>query len=284
MKIDRIFAAALIFMGAGTLCLSCIKKAPDAEPPVQEVPSEEAAVEEIPVPVESFAKATVLSEKTQLCLWGRDEKMHKISTLLNTDRTEILFIDEISDSRTYNDTEYLHAIYDHCDYWISGRHIAVNSVPAVVIENCSLYADSNLQLPTDGRNSPLKFGRMIALSDLEEDTTETSEKIFYYDSKEDCVKSAWIKKGLVSSREDDVVVMKVVEGLRVTKRATPRNELFKRAAKYDPCPKVKAALNSQMVEKVENNYQDVLNALPGARIKVNVKELMTVDQSKDPFQ
>lgn len=78
--------------------------------------------------------------------------------------------------------------------------------------------------------------------------------------------------------------MQVVEDLRITKRATPRNELFKKAAKYNPCEAVLACLEAEKTEKIENNYQDVLNALPGARYKVNVKELMTVDQSKDPFQ
>ena len=45
-----------------------------------------------------------------------------------------------------------------------------------------------------------------------------------------------------------------------------------------------AALDAEKTEKIENNYQDVLNALPGAKYKVNVPELLTVDQSKDPFQ
>ena len=78
--------------------------------------------------------------------------------------------------------------------------------------------------------------------------------------------------------------MDCVKQLRITKRATLRNEIFKRAAKYKPCLKVAAALDAEKTEKIENNYQDVLNALPGAKYKVNVPELLTVDQSKDPFQ
>jgi len=62
------------------------------------------------------------------------------------------------------------------------------------------------------------------------------------------------------------------------------NELFKKAAVYKPCAKVGAALEAEKVERVTNNYQDVLNALPGAKNKVNIPDLLTVDQSKDPFK
>ena len=76
----------------------------------------------------------------------------------------------------------------------------------------------------------------------------------------------------------------IAEDLKVTKRAVPRNELFARASKYKPCKKVLAALNAQKEEKKTYSYQQVLKSVQRMNFGVNVDELMTVDQSKDPFK
>ena len=109
-------------------------------------------------------------------------------------------------------------------------------------------------------------------------------KIFYYDTSEKSVREAFVSAESISEREDDIVVSQVVESLKVTTRAVPRNELFAKAARYKPCKKVLAALNAQKVEKKTYNYQEVLKSVQKMGFGVNVNELMTVDQSKDPFK
>ena len=84
--------------------------------------------------------------------------------------------------------------------------------------------------------------------------------------------------------EDDIIVSSIVEELKVTARAVPRNELFAKAAKYNPGQKVLAALNEQKVEKNTYSYKQVLKSVKKMSYGVNVDELMTVDQSKDPFR
>ena len=80
------------------------------------------------------------------------------------------------------------------------------------------------------------------------------------------------------------MVSQVVESLKTTKKAVARNELFAKAAKYKPCKKVLAALNEQKVETKSYNYQEVLKSMQRMGFGVNVDELLTVDQSKDPFK
>jgi hypothetical protein len=46
---------------------------------------------------------------------------------------------------------------------------------------------------------------------------------------------------------------------------------------------VKAALDDQMVEKLSYNYEEVVKNLQKQLYGVHVNELLTVDQSKDPF-
>jgi len=234
------------------------------------------------LPAETFQKATILAEKLQLCLYGRDGQMHGIRSLKKSSTVEILYSDGVLNSKQVENSAFLPVVYENCDYWIDGSKLALNSIPAVIIEKTIPFQDKELKTPLSDRS--LKFGTAVAMALSEEYVTEDTQMIYFVDSKDDVLYSAWIKKDDLSSREDDIVVMQVVEDLRVTKRAAPRNELFLKAAKYKPCAKVAAALEAEKVERVTNNYQDVLNALPGAKIKVNIPELLTVDQSKDPFK
>lgn len=262
--------------------LSCDKKIPE-----EDISKGEPETEEFLMPAEIpevLVEATILTDREFLCLYGRDMKMHKIRTLYRTNTVSIPYKDNASEFMMVGETIYYKAVYDNCDYWIDGTRLAFCSSPALIISKAFLYVDKDLQTKIDGANSSIGFGKFISVSNDEAFQSEHSIMIYFFDSAAQELKSAWIEKGLASTREDDLVVMQVVNDLKVTKRATPRNELFKKAARYKPCPQVTAALNDQMVERIENNYQDVLNALPGAKYKVNVPELLTVDQSKDPFQ
>lgn len=281
----KITAAPLLFCLAFT-AVSCIKKAPDAVIKPAEVQSEEhlETTEEIPEQTETLIDAKVLSPKSHLCLLGRDSKMHQILNVAYGDNLSIIHEKNELVKMESEGSVYSKAVYKEVEYWIDTDTIALQCETALVLERATLYADSQFMLATDEKNSPFRFGDFLCRSLSEEDESENFDKIYYYDKNSKKVKSAYIKKGLISTRTDDIVVMDCVKQLRITKRATPRNEIFKRAARFKPCQKVAAALEAEKTEKIENNYQDVLNALPGAKYKVNVPELLTVDQSKDPFQ
>ena len=186
-------------------------------------------------------------------------------------------------------TEYVHVVHENMDFWLENTVFALNCENAVAIEKTFLYSDSALSQKIESPQNPLKFAARIAKS-LEETedglATENPEaaKVFYYDTKEKSVREAYVLASSISARIDDIVVSQVAEELKVTKRAVPRNELFARAAKYKPCKKVLAALNSQKEEKKTYSYQQVLKSVQRMNFGVNVDELMTVDQSKDPFK
>ena len=186
-------------------------------------------------------------------------------------------------------TEYVHVVHENMDFWLENTVFALNCENAVAIEKTFLYADSALSQKIESPQNPLKFAARIAKS-LEERkdglATENPEaaKVFYYDTKEKSVREAYVLASSISARIDDIVVSQIAEDLKVTKRAVPRNELFARAAKYKPCKKVLAALNSQKEEKKTYSYQQVLKSVQRMSFGVNVDELMTVDQSKDPFK
>lgn len=186
-------------------------------------------------------------------------------------------------------TEYVHVVHENMDFWLENTVFALNCENAVAIEKTFLYSDSTLTQKIDSPQNPLKFAARIAKS-LEETedglATENPEaaKVFYYDTKEKSVREAYVLASSISARIDDIVVSQVAEELKVTKRAVPRNELFARAAKYKPCKKVLAALNAQKEEKKTYSYQQVLKSVQRMNFGVNVDELMTVDQSKDPFK
>lgn len=266
--------------------VSCIKKAPDAVIKPENIQSEEILKTEevISEQKEILVEAKVLSPKSHFCLLGRDKKMHEILSVAYGNNLSVIHEEDEMITMESEGTLYAKAVYKEVEYWISTDTIALQCETALVLERSILYADPEFMLTTDDINSPFRFGDFLCRSIAAEDENDFFDRIYYYDRNSKKVKSAYIKKGLISTRTDDIVVMDCVKQLRITKRATPRNEIFKRAAKYKPCLKVAAALDAEKTEKIENNYQDVLNALPGAKYKVNVPELLTVDQSKDPFQ
>ena len=234
-----------------------------------------------------FVSAIVLSPSTKLYLEGRDENMHSIFSLKNNDIIEILLASN-SDEPEANikDETYFHAVYDSIDFWIPQSDIALASESAVVIFDSTLYEDSQLLTPKTEGLTKLRFGTVIARNLQQEDEElqpRESENIFYYDTSKKIVQSGFIKPGNTSDKEDDIEVLKIVEQLKVTTKAVARNDLFARAAKYNPSPLVKAALDDQMVEKLSYNYDEVVKNLQKQLYGVDVNELLTVDQSKDPF-
>ena len=290
--------------------ISCSKKIP-----------EEEVAEEIPLPVETFVEGRILSKKASLCILGRDSAMHPLVKLSAGDSVSILKIDNVIQTKNLGDSnlsegkegqspsaenstglvsatsaaaaenknlvqeEYYHVVYDNVDFWLDKRVCALNCENAVAIEKTFLYSDPALSQKINSPHNPLKFSTVIARS-LEEspDENPASVKIFYFDQKAGSVQEAFVSSSSISSKIDDIVVSQVAEALKTTKRAVPRNELFAKAAKYKPSPKVLAALNAQKEERVVNSYREVLRNMQKMTYGVNVDELMTVDQTKDPFQ
>lgn len=305
MKFNKVVFAVL--SGTGLFFASCLNEKP--------APVEIAE----PEPVETFVSGKILSRKADLCLLGRDSKMHPVLKLYAGDNVSVLEIDGEIDSKFIPDEEeqtndslkagpsvenaaeepeklpsgreYVHVVHDNLDFWLENSVFALNCESAVAIEKTYLYSDSALTQKLDGTPNPLKFSALIAiaLQESENDSESSVEntasvKIFYYDTEKKSVREAWVSAASVSSRKDDIVVSQIAEELKVTKRAVPRNELFTRAAKYKPCAKVLAVLNAQKEEKKTYSYQQVLKSVQRMNFGVNVDELMTVDQTKDPFK
>ena len=168
-----------------------------------------------------------------------------------------------------NPETYCHAVSDNVDFWIFSDYVALDAVPAIMTEN------------SDG----LKFGQIVALGKKNQ-TEEIIQKVpvWYFDSSKDKVLCIMIDPEKVSTYSDDIEMAAIIEKLRVTTRAVPRKELFLRAAKLNPSPALQKILDEQKTEKLSYDYQEVLKSMPGARYIVNVEELNTVDQSKDPFK
>ena len=296
MKIRVVFWACVCVLCAFVAALaSCSKKDKNAienTEPVVELDLE-GAQESVAEP-DRFVSAIVLSPSTQLYLEGRDENMHSIFSLKNNDMLEILLANN-SDEPEANikDETYLHTVYDSVDFWIPQSDIALASESAVVIFDSTLYEDAGLLIPKTDGLTKLRFGTVIARNPQAEEQeqalveaqaeAQASENIFYYDTSKKMVQSGFIKPGNTSDKEDDIEVLKIVEQLKVTTKAVARNNLFARAEKYNPSPRVKAALEDQMVEKLSYNYDEVVKKLQKQLYGVHVDELMTVDQSKDPF-
>ena len=282
MKIRVVFWACVCALCALTAVLaSCSKKDKNAIENTELVVDYDlkSAQETIPEP-DRFVSAIVLSPSTKLYLQGRDENMHSIFSLKNNDIIEILLANNSDEPETnIKDETYLHAVYDSLDFWIPQSDIALASESAVVIFDSTLYEDAALLTPKTDGLTKLRFGTVIARNPQQGD----SENVFYYDTSKKIVQSGFIKPGNTSDKEDDIEVLKIVEQLKVTTKAVARNDLFARAAKYNPSPRVKAALDDQMVEKLSYNYEEVVKNLQKQLFGVDVNELLTVDQSKDPF-
>ncbi len=284
MKIRVVFFVCVLV----TTLASCAKKDKiDIEKTESVVDFDlESAQKDISEP-DRFVSAIVLSPSTQLYLMGRDNNMHSILSLKNNDTIEILLAknSDEPESNLENRT-FLHAVYDSIDFWIPESDIAFSSESAVVIFDSTLYEDAELLSPKTDGLTKLRFGTVIARNPQpgnQDSELQSYEKIFYYDSSKKIVQSGFIKQGNTSRKEDDIEVLKIVEELKVTKKAVDRNNLFARAEKYNPSPLVKTALDDQMVEKQSYNYQEVVRNLQKQLYGVHVDELLTVDQSKDPF-
>lgn len=310
---------ALILLG---ITVSCTKN----EAAVEEIPEAEE-----PQITETIETGMILSKKAQLCLFGRDQKMHPFVNLYEGDVVSLLELDGVIDTKFVPDevqadgassiaktdtinqnpqneesskngesdenvvstgsttdkqlkvTEYAHAVYDNVDFWIEKSVFALNSEKAVVIEPATLYAVYDLTQKLDASPNPLKFAAIVGKS-FDENPESKSVKIFFYDTNAKSVREAFVSKSSISTRIDDIEVSKIAEQLKNTKRAALRNELFRKAAKYRPCQKVLAALNANTETKKTYDYQEVLKSVKKIGIGVNVDELLTVDQSKDPFK
>ena len=282
MKIRLVFWVCVLLV----VLASCSKKDKIAIEDTEPLLDLEAAQEQISEP-DRFVSALVLSPSTQLYLQGRDKNMHSIFTLKNNDTIEILLAkDSDQPERNLEKEAFFHAVYDSIDFWIPEGDIAFSSESAVVIFDSILYEDSGLLSPKNDGLTKLRFGTVIARNpepENQDSEPQAYENIFYYDTSKKLVQSAFIKQGNTSNKEDDIEVLKIVEQLKVTTRAVERNNLFARAEKYNPSPLVKAALDDQMVEKLSYNYEDVVKKLQQQLYGVHVDELLTVDQSKDPF-
>ncbi len=265
---------------------SCSKKdkiAIENTEPVVDLESEQEHISE----PDRFVSAIVLSPSTQLYLQGRDKNMHSILSIKNNATIDILLADNSDEPETILENKtFLHAVYDSVDFWIPESDIAISPESAVVIFDSTLYEDAQLLSPKTDGLTKLRFGTVIARNPqpkTQGSEPQSYENIFYYDTSKKIVQSGFIKLGNTSNKEDDIEVLKIVDQLKVTKKATDRNYLFARAEKYNPSPMVKAALDDQMIEKLTYDYDEVVRNLQKQLRGVNVNELLTVDQSKDPF-
>ena len=284
MKIRVVFGICVLVAALGA-CAKKDKSSIENTEPVVDFDLE-AAQEPIPEP-DRFVSAIVLSPSTKLYLQGRDKNMHSIFNLKNNDTIEILLAKN-SDRPEINleNETYIHAVYDSIDFWIPESDIALSSESAVIIFDSTLYEDAGLLSPKTDGLAKLRFGTVVAKNpqpQTQDSEPQSYENIFYYDTSKKIVQSGFIKQGNTSNKKDDIEVLKIVEQLKVTKKAVDRNNLFARAEKYNPSPLVKAALDDQMVEKLSYNYDEVVNNLRKQLYGVHVDELLTVDQSKDPF-
>ena len=282
MKIRVVFGICALV----AILASCTKKDKTDITNTESMVDLESAQEVISEP-DRFASAIVLSPSTQLYLLGRDHNMHSMLTLKNNDTIEILLAKNSDQAETNLENEaFIHAVYDSIDFWIPESDIAFSSESAVVIFDSTLYEDAQLLSPKTDGLTKLRFGTVVARNPQTENSEsepQSYENIFYYDTSKKTVQSGFINQGNTSNKEDDIEVLKIVEQLKVTKKAVARNNLFARAEKYNPSPLVKAALDDQKVEKLSYNYDEVVNNLRKQLYGVHVDELLTVDQSKDPF-
>ena len=297
--------AFIFFAAILSIFISCEKSA---------LPEDSEVVE--PIPVETFVEGKILAKKGELCLYGRDFEMHPVIKLSAGAEISVLEIDGLIDEKfipekgevgagqtndsfilsgsadksaqtSQKGTGYVHVVHENMDFWLDKSVFALNCENAVAIEKAFLYSDAALTEKISSPQSPLKFASLIAVSKSQGENPSENQnaiKVFFYDSAENSVRQAFVSSASISTKIDDIVVSQIAEELKVTKRAVPRNELFARAAKYKPCQKVLAALNAQKTETQTNSYQEVLKSMQRMSFGVNVDELLTVDQSKDPFK
>ena len=316
MKFNKVVIAALT--GTGIFLASCLN---EKQPVVEEIPPEPEPVETLvsgkilsrKADLYLFGRDSKMHPLLKLYA-GNDISVLEIDSVIDTkfvpDKNSLATAGAAEASETTNTenaenaqpavsgTEYVHVVHDNLDFWLDKSVFALNCETAVAIEKTFLYPDAELTQKLYATPNPLKFASMIAVASQENNTEpensaapqksdsaeSASVKIFYYDTDQKSVRDAYVQTSSISARIDDIIVSQIAEDLKVTKKAVPRNELFARAAKYKPCAKVLAALNAQKVETKTYNYQEVLKSMQRMTFGVNVDELMTVDQSKDPFK
>lgn len=220
--------------------------------------------------VTELCPSVVLSGSAGLSLLGRDNKMHRMTSLSKGDVFQVVKtngqIDSLNlyDEGNENPDKYFHAVYDQVDFWIFADYVVPDSVPAIVVENVE----------------NLTAGTIIALRSESEDSLS---EISWFSKSDQKIHDAVVASEKISTHVDDVEMAAIIQKLKTTTRATPRNELFLRAEKLNASPAMKKKLDAEKTEKLSYDYQEVLKSMPGARYIVNMEELNTVDQSKDPF-
>jgi len=259
-----ISASLIIFLAAG-----CSGKKP-LDQPEEETEVQLELPDHIDFLEEKLLPSVVLAPNAGLNILGRDNQMHRMKSLSCGNAFFTVQVNgslrplNLFEEEDQNPEVYLRAVSDEVDFWVFENYVAVNAVPAIIVE------------AGDG----FRFGQIVALS-CEQDSEEST--VFYFDKGQNKVCSKLIASEKVSTYSDDVEMAAIVEKLRVTARATPRNELFKRAEKLNPSPMMKRVLDAEKTEKLSYDYQEVLKSMPGSRYVVNVGELNTVDQTNDPF-
>ena len=259
-------------------CKGKIKESEQTTQPVTEE-SDFEIPEHIDLIEEQLLPSVVLSPNAGLNVLGRDKQMHKMKSLSCGNAFETVQVNgavitlNLYDEKENTET-YVHAVSENVDFWIYKNYVAENALPAIIIEETAGF----------------KFGQIVALGlDKVEaydaaDEDKTKVLVYYFDKNQDKVCSILMDQAKVSTCKDDVEMAAIIEKLRVTARATPRNELFLRAEKLNASPAMKKILEGEKTEKLSYDYQEVLKSMPGSRYIVNVGELNTVDQSKDPFK
>ncbi|MCR5172940.1 MAG: hypothetical protein K6B73_08750 [Treponema sp.] len=287
MKLNKI--AFLVLACAQIINISCSKKSADN--------AENLSLNQ------NLVSGTVLNSKAQLCLLGRDGQMHPVIKIKNGEQIELVEQDgkflttvigqsqEVTEGAVENSTreiktiEYTAVVYDNVDWWLRKGDCAADTQSAVIIEDSFIYSDEAMKKRVENLKKPLKFSTVVAKSN--EDVPHNkydSTKIYYYDEASKEVQSAFVNSGAISTLKDDIEVSRIAVQLMNTTRAVPRNALFAEAAKFNPSARVLAVLNAQKEEKLTYSYKEVLNSMSKRSYGVNVKELLTVDQSKDPFK
>lgn len=281
MKSSKILLPAFLLVSA-FLISGCNKKTEEIEPPVQEEETYEIP-DRIELIEEKLIPSVVLASGAGLNLLGRDNRMHKMKSLSCGDSFEAVQVNgSFRPLNLYDENEnpetYIQCLSDNVDFWIFENYVAKNAAAAIIV----------------GAVNGLRPGTVVGLSLEEKAESETENvtdedsasqkvKIFWFDKAQDKVIEGLVEADKVSTYTDDIRMAEIIEKLKTTTRATPRNELFRKAEKLNASPNMKRLLDLQKTETLSYDYQEVLKTMPGARYIVNVEELNTVDQSKDPF-
>lgn len=289
MKFNKI--ALLVLACAGIINISCSKKS--------------AAVDntENLTLNQKLLSGTVLYPKSQLCLLGRDGQMHpvlKIKTgeqieLVQTDGKFLTKVIELpqkdaegnleNSNGEISRIEYTAVVYDNVDWWLKKGDCASDSQSAVIIEDSFVYSDEAMKKRLESGAKPLRFSTVVAKANREDEQVKNdSTQIYYYDESSKEIKSGFVNSAAISTLKDDIEVSRIAVQLMNTTRAVPRNALFAEAAKFNPSSRVLAVLNAQKEEKLTYSYKEVLKSMSKRSYGVNVNELLTVDQTKDPFK